>query len=69
MTDINSFPKIGLVRLKSILAPNGPIPVSASTWWQGVKDGRFPKPTKLGPRTTVWKAEEIRALFDRVENA
>ena len=63
MTDINSFPKIGLVRLKSILAPNGPIPVSASTWWQGVKDGRFPKPTKLGPRTTVWKAEDIRALF------
>ena len=69
MTDINSFPKIGLVRLKSILAPNGPIPVSASTWWQGVKDGRFPKPTKLGPRTTVWKAEDIRALFEGVEDA
>jgi prophage regulatory protein len=68
MTDINSFPKVGLVRLKSILAPIGPIPVSASTWWQGVKDGRFPKPTKLGPRTTVWKAEEIRALFGGVKD-
>ena len=58
------FPKTGLVRIKQILAPNGPIPVSKSTWWQGVKDGRFPKPMKLGPRTTVWKVDDIRALFE-----
>ena len=63
MSDIN-FPQTGLVRLSHILAPRGPIPVSKSMWWQGVKDGRFPQPRKLGPRTTVWKAEEIRALFD-----
>ena len=60
----STFPLTGFVRLSSILAPNGPIPVSKSTWWQGVKDGRFPKPQKLGPRTTVWKAEDIRALFE-----
>ena len=59
-----TFPRTGFVRLSSILAPFGPIPVSKSTWWQGVKDGRFPQPQKLGPRTTVWKAEDIRALFD-----
>ena len=59
-----TFPRTGLVRLSSILAPDGPIPVSKSTWWQGVRDGRFPKPLKLGPRTTVWKAEDIRALFE-----
>lgn len=58
------FPETGFVRLVTILAPRGPIPVSKSTWWQGVKTGRFPKPQKLGPRTTVWRAEEIRALFD-----
>ncbi len=58
------FPRTGLVRLQQILAPVGPIPVSKSTWWQGVRDGRFPKPIKLGPRTTVWKAEEIRALYE-----
>jgi predicted DNA-binding transcriptional regulator AlpA len=62
------FPVTGFVRLSSILAPSGPIPVSKSTWWQGVKNGRFPKPHKLGPRTTVWKAEDIRALFE-VEDA
>lgn len=64
----SDFPKTGLVRLTSILAPMGPIPVSKSTWWAGVNSGRFPQPLKLGPRTTVWKAEDIRALFDGIEN-
>ena len=60
------FPKTGLVRVKQILAPLGPIPVSKSTWWSGVKEGRFPQPIKLGPRTTVWKVEEIRSLFEKL---
>jgi prophage regulatory protein len=63
MDDLD-FPKAGFVRLAQILAPAGPIPVSKSTWWQGVKEGRFPKAQKLGPRTTVWKVEDIRALFE-----
>jgi predicted DNA-binding transcriptional regulator AlpA len=63
-----SFPRTGLVRLSHILAPNGPIPVSKSTWWQGIRDGRFPKPLKLGPRTTVWRVEDIRALFEDADN-
>ena len=63
-TIILIFPRTGFVRLRSILAPEGPIPVSKSTWWQGVKDGRFPKPRKLGASITVWKAEDIRALFE-----
>ncbi|MBB5722874.1 putative DNA-binding transcriptional regulator AlpA [Loktanella ponticola] len=62
--DNASFPTTGFVRLSQILAPAGPIPVSKSTWWQGVKEGRFPQPQKLGPRTTVWKAEDVRALFE-----
>jgi len=64
MRDNSRFPSTGLVRLAQILAPAGPIPVSKSTWWQGVKEGRFPQPQKLGPRTTVWKVEDIRALFE-----
>ena len=62
--DHRHFPESGFVRLSQILAPSGPIPVSKSTWWQGVKDGRFPQSYKLGPRTTVWKVEDIRALFE-----
>jgi len=39
------------------------IPISKSTWWSGVKSGRFPQPVKtLGPRITAWRAEDIYAL-------
>lgn len=65
MGDRPSFPDSGIVRLSAILAPNGPIPVSKSTWWLGVKTGRFPRPIKLGPRITAWRAEDILALIDR----
>ena len=60
----SDFPSDGFVRLSRILAPSGPIPVSKSTWWQGVKDGRYPQPVKLGPRVTAWRAKDIRALFE-----
>jgi len=64
MSDI-SLPHAGFVRLSSIIGPGGPIPVGKSTWWEGVKSGRFPKPVKLGPRITAWRVEDIRALIDR----
>jgi predicted DNA-binding transcriptional regulator AlpA len=64
MTNDRDLPKTGFVRLSSILAPNGPIPVSKSTWWAGIKDGRFPQPIKLGPRITAWRVEDIRALIE-----
>jgi len=57
------LPVTGFVRLKSILAPRGPIPVSKSTWWAGVKSGRFPKSIKLGPRITAWRVEDIQVLI------
>ena len=63
MTDIATKPG-ALLRLRQIIGPGNPIPVSKSTWWQGVKDGRFPKPIKLGPRVTVWRADDIRALIE-----
>lgn len=65
MTDQLELPQTGFLRLKSIIAPDGPIPVSKSTWWAGVKDGRFPKPVKLGERITVWRVEDIRELLDK----
>ena len=65
MATYTIFPESGFVRLSSILAPRGPIPVSRSTWWAGVKSGRFPRPVKLGPRITVWRAEDIRKLIEQ----
>ncbi len=64
--DLPKLPDRGFLRLSSIIAPRGPIPVGKSTWWQGVRDGRFPAPVKLGPKTTAWRVEDIRALIERL---
>lgn len=40
------------------------IPVSKSTWWSGVKSGRFPKPVRISQRCTVWKVEDINKLIE-----
>jgi hypothetical protein len=58
------LPNEGFVRLSGIVGPGRPIPVSKSTWWAGVKSGRFPSPIKLG-RITVWRVEDIRALIEQ----
>lgn len=55
------LPETGYVRLYDVLRV---IPVGKSTWWAGVKSGRFPRGIKLGPRITAWRVEEIRALID-----
>ncbi len=61
----HSLPSAGFVRIKQIISP-GPIPVSRSTWWQGVKDGKFPKPVKLAENITAWRVEDIRSLIERL---
>jgi prophage regulatory protein len=66
VTEYKSLPETGFVRLRAILMPGGPIPVGKSTWWQGIKDGRFPKPVKIGPKITAWRVEDVRALIDRL---
>lgn len=59
-----NLPATGFLRLSAILCPKGPLPISRSTWWAGVKSGRYPKPLKLGPRITAWRVEDIRRLID-----
>jgi len=59
----SGFPETGFVRLSTLLQV---IPVSKSTWWAGVKSGRYPQPVRtLGPRITAWRVEDIRALIER----
>lgn len=60
--NIISLPETGFVRLPLILKI---FPIGRSTWWQGVKDGKYPKPVKLGQRTTAWKVEDIKDLIDQ----
>ena len=62
--DTNIQPQ-GFLRLPQVLAL---IPVSKSSWWNGCKSGRFPKPVKIGPNSTAWKAEDIAELMQRLAN-
>lgn len=68
---IAAFPSQGLVRLAQIIGNKKQgkpafIPVSKSTWWAGVKSGRYPQPVKLSKRCTAWRVEDIRALVDQL---
>jgi prophage regulatory protein len=58
------IPLTGFLRLSQIIGPGNPIPVSKSTWWDGVRSGRFPKPVKLGQRITAWRVDDIRRLIE-----
>lgn len=40
------------------------VPVSRATLWRMVRDGRFPRPIKLGPGTTCWRTSEVRQWLE-----
>jgi prophage regulatory protein len=67
------LPETGFMRLSQIIGnpkANPPIPpvipICKTSWWQGVKSGKYPTPLKLGQNTTVWRVEDIRALIERI---
>lgn len=69
----HQLPETGFLRLPQIVGnpkSNPPIPaiipVSRSTFLNGVKSGKYPKPVKLGERTTAWRVEDIRALVGQL---
>ena len=70
---MKALPRVGYLRLPQIVGnstaePPIPaiIPVGKSTWWAGVKSGRYPKPVKLGPLITAWRVEDIRSLIQQL---
>ncbi len=57
-----------LLRIKDIVGDksrgvSGIIPISKSSWWAGVAEGKFPAPIKLGARTTCWRETDVLALI------
>lgn len=65
-----ALPETGFVRLIQIIGDpkasppiTAIIPVGRSTWWAGVRSGRYPAPVKLGPGVTAWRVEDIRTLI------
>ena len=50
----------GFVRINQLAGPGGLVPVGKSTIWAWIKQGKFPNPIKLGPRTTAWLVADVR---------
>lgn len=66
---IEKLPETGFLRLPQIIGNKKQgippiIPIGRSTWWHGVKTGRFPKPIKISAGITVWRVEDIRKLIE-----
>lgn len=62
----NSLPKEGFCRLSQIIGSKsapGPLPVSRSTLWLWIRQGRFPAGIKLGERVRVWPVSEVREII------
>jgi prophage regulatory protein len=69
----SQLPETGFLRIWHIVGnpkatPPIPalIPVSRTTFLNGVKSGTYPAPVRLGgpkARTVAWKVEDIRALI------
>ena len=62
----------GLIRLAQIVGDKKKgipaiFPVSKSTWWAGVKSGKYPQPVKLAVRCVAWKVSDIQDLLEGCE--
>jgi predicted DNA-binding transcriptional regulator AlpA len=67
MTHITKqIPEIGFLKLAQVL---GLIPLGRTSWLNGVKSGKYPKPVKIGARSVAWKVEDVRALVERLGGA
>lgn len=58
------IPEFGFLRLNDVLKI---IPVSKSTWYNGMRSGRFPKGIRLSKNIVVWRVEDIKNLVKQIE--
>ena len=60
LIDEESF-KSGYLRLPEILKLLG---ISRSTFYAGIKYGKYPMPLKIGKRVSAWKKEDVRKIIE-----
>lgn len=64
-TTENTLPAEGFVRLPTVLAVFG---IKKTALWDWIRNGRFPKGVKLGPRTTAWDVADLRAHMAKIRS-
>ena len=71
MTITQQVPTTGFLSLRQILGERKTgtlpiIPVGQTTWWNGIKSGRYPQGLKISARRTAWRCEDIQALINSI---
>ncbi|WP_286952853.1 MULTISPECIES: helix-turn-helix transcriptional regulator [Aminobacterium] len=59
-----TMPEFGFLRLPDVLKI---IPVSSATWYNGIREGRFPKGIRITGNTVGWRVQDIKALVRKIE--
>lgn len=72
-TSSNTVPTVALLKLWQIIGnpkavPPVPalLPVGRTTFLNRVKDGTYPQPIKLGPRSIAWRTSDILAILEQL---
>lgn len=70
-----TLPAEGYVRLSDIVGDaksnpprRGVLPIGRSTFWAGIRQGKYPPPVKLGARTAVWDVSTVRRMLETISN-
>jgi predicted DNA-binding transcriptional regulator AlpA len=45
---------------------SGIIPMGRTSWYKGIKEGRYPAPVKLSERSVAWRSTDIVELISRI---
>jgi len=61
---LSTLPDEAIIRLPHVLLLLGGLP--QSTFWSGVKEGRFPKPLQLTKRTIGWRVRDVRDTLNNL---
>jgi len=63
----HDLPSEGYLRLWQIVGGKGypgVLPISKSSFWNGIKQGIYPAPVHFGKRMSLWRVSEIRKLIE-----
>lgn len=68
---IQSIPSTGYLRIDQILGNTRKgipalLPMCRSTWYAGIREGKYPKSINLTERTVVWRVEDILDLIEKI---
>jgi len=66
-----TIPSTGYLRIDQILGNTRKgipalLPMCRSTWYAGIREGKYPKSINLTERTVVWRVEDILDLIDKI---